>query len=217
MTSINKISKLIDSSQEQKIDEVRNYIGASSIGDECYRKIWYSFNGMGAQDVSAKTRRTLAIGKTLEGLIINWIKDAGVRIEYVNFTLNSKDVPIFQGHIDSLIFFGKESSVLEIKTAKDSSFQTVTKKGVKIWSNQYYSQVQSYMGMLEINSAYLLVLNKDNSNIYDEKVIFDPVFYSGLEEKAKMISEAIIPPPRINGSPLFYKCKMCKFNKVCHG
>lgn len=213
---MNKITKLIEKAQEKNVDEVRNYIGASSIGSECLRQIWYAFKGVKAQGVATKTRRTWAIGKALESLIISWIDDAGVRVESINFTLNSNAVPLFQGHIDSLIFFGKEGSVLEIKTAKDASFKLFVKKGLKIWNPQYYSQIQAYMGMLGVNSAYILVLNKDNSDISDEKVIFDPVFYAGLEEKAKMISEAMTPPPRINGSPVFYQCKMCKFNKVCH-
>ena len=72
------------------------------------------------------------------------------------------------------------------------------------------------MGMSGIHTAYILVLNKDNSEIADEMVIFDEFFYHKLRSKALMIANSESAPPKINGSPLFYKCKMCKFNKVCH-
>lgn len=214
--SRDKLSKLIDLYQERDDDEERDYIGASSIGSDCLRQIWYQFNGVKAEKVPTKFRRTWAIGKNLENLIIDWLIDAGIRVERLNFTLESKVVPRFQGHIDSLIFFGDRGSILEVKTAKDASFKIFVKKGVKIWNPQYYAQIQSYMGMLEVNSAYILVLNKDNSALSDEFVIFDPVFYKKLEEKAQMIYGAHVEPPRINGSPLWYQCKCCKFNKVCH-
>jgi hypothetical protein len=211
-----KISKLIDLYQESDDDESRDYIGASSIGSDCLRQIWYQFKGVKAEKVPTKFRRTWAIGKELENLIIDWLIDAGIRVERLNFTLTSKIVPSFKGHIDALIFFGKRGSILEVKTAKDASFKIFVKKGIKVWNPQYYAQIQSYMGMLEINSAYILALNKDNSDLSDELVTFDQEYYEKLEEKALMIANAVVEPTRINGSPLFFKCKMCKFNKVCH-
>ena len=72
------------------------------------------------------------------------------------------------------------------------------------------------MGMSGIHKAYIVVLNKDNSEIADELVTFDPVFYETLRNKAAMIANANVMPPRINASPLWFQCKMCKFNKVCH-
>ena len=42
----NKISKIIEKHQGSIVDEVRDYIGASSIGSECLRQIWYEFKGV---------------------------------------------------------------------------------------------------------------------------------------------------------------------------
>ena len=72
------------------------------------------------------------------------------------------------------------------------------------------------MGMSGIFSAYILVLNKDNSDLSDELVLFDSGYYEKLKEKAAMIYGATVTPPRIHGSPLYFKCKMCNFNKGCH-
>jgi len=71
--------------------------------------------------------------------------------------------------------------------------------------------------MSGIHKTYFVVLNKDSSDIMDERIDFDADFYKTLEEKAIMIASATSEPPRVSGSPLWYKCKLCKFNKVCHG
>jgi hypothetical protein len=212
----NTLTKIIEDHQSTIQDDVRDYIGASSIGSDCLRQIWYKYKGVSEEAVPAKTRRTWAIGKRLEGLVIEWLMDCGVLIDLDPQTYRARNVPIFQGHFDGIIFLGKLKAILEVKTAKDASFKIFVKKGLKVWNPQYYAQVQSYMGMSGINSTYILVLNKDNSDLSDELVTFDAEFYEKLEQKAQMISNAVVEPPRVHGSPLWYQCKMCNFNKVCH-
>jgi YqaJ-like viral recombinase domain len=212
----NKLTKLIEKSLERTQDEPRNYIGASSIGSDCLRQIWYQFKGVEAESVPVKFIKIWAVGKHLEQLVVDWLTNAGVTIERNDTTYQSKNVPEFQGHFDGIITSCKNRAILEIKTAKDASFKIFEKKGLKVWNPQYYAQVQSYMGMSGIGSTYILVLNKDNSDSCDELVSFDEEFYQKLEDKALMISSATVEPPRIHGSPLWFQCKLCKYNKVCH-
>lgn len=219
--SRDKLTKLIEKHQERIEDDTRDYIGASSIGSECLRQIWYQFKGVRSEGVPPRIRRTWAIGKHLEGLILDWLDSSGITIERLWGDLKSQKVPDFRGHLDSVwVNRGKylqvPKAIIEIKTAKDASFKMFVKKGAKVWNPQYYAQVQSYMGMSNIYSTYILVLNKDNSEISDELVLFDEDCYKQLEEKALMIANAVVMPPRVNDSPLFYKCKMCQYNKVCH-
>src|ERR1043166_4382663 len=203
--------------QSRDDKRTRDYIGASGIGAECLRQIWYEFKGFEAEQVPTKTRRTWAIGRHLEGLILDWLTEAGVEIVRTWDDLVSEGMPFFKGHLDSVwIKKGKAFAIIEIKTAKDASFNIFVKKGLRTWNPQYYAQLQSYMGMSGIHTAYILVLNKDSSDIADELVTFDEAFYQKLREKATMVANAHVPPPKINGSPLWYQCKMCKFNKICH-
>lgn len=213
----NTLAIKIEKSQELIVETVRNYIGASIIGSDCLRQIWYEYKGTVAEKVPPKTRRTWMIGKILEGLVLDWLESTGIEIVRKYRDLAANDQDYFRGHLDSVwIKHGLPFAIIEVKTAKDASFKIFVKKGVKFWNPQYYAQIQSYMGMSGIFSTYILVLNKDNSDLSDELVTFDPVFYKGLREKAKMVYEANIEPPKINGSPMWYQCKMCKFNKVCH-
>ena len=212
----NKLTSLIQKYQEKIEDDVRDYIGASSIGSDCLRQIWYQLKGVKGEAIPTKFKRTWAIGNRLEGLIIEWVREAGIKVQTDSYTYTAQDMPYFQGHFDGIITYRKKKSILEIKTAKDASFKVFVNKGLKVWNTQYYAQVQSYMGMSRIYSAYILVLNKDNSDLFDEFVTFDSDYYEALKLKARMIYVSVEEPPRINSSPMFYKCKMCKFIKVCH-
>jgi hypothetical protein len=218
-----KISKKIEKHQEAIENDSRDYIGASSIGSDCLRQIWYQFKGVKAQKVPTKFRRTWAIGKALEQVVHNWLVDVGIVVWRNYPELVHPTMPFFKGNVDGVWMKSRykihdqiPKAIIEIKTAKDASFKIFVKKGVKAWNPQYYAQVQAYMGLSGIHSTYILVLNKDNSDISDELVLFDPEFYKKLEEKAAFVYGANAEPPRIHGSALWYQCKMCKFNKVCH-
>ncbi|HEV7423866.1 MAG TPA: YqaJ viral recombinase family protein [Candidatus Paceibacterota bacterium] len=181
------------------------------------RQIWYELKNPGGEPASAKVHRTWDIGKQLEGLVLDWLENAGIEISRTYHDLYEKGMPYFQGHVDAIwIKDEKPYAILEIKTAKDSNYRLFVNKGLESWSPQYYSQIQTYMGMSGIHLSYVVVLNKDSSEFFDEAVTFDESFYDQLKKKAKMIYEATIEPPRINGSPLWYQCKLCPFNKVCH-
>ncbi len=213
----NTLTKLIEKQHARIESDTRDYIGASSIGHDCLRNIWYQFKGIKAEEVPTKIRRTWAIGRHLEGLIVEWLIDCDLKVFYSMEYVSSKDMPYFQGHVDAIWEKkNKPFAIIEIKTAKDSSFNIFQKKGVKEWNPQYYAQVQSYMGMSEIHKTYILVLNKDTSELSDELVKFDAEVYEQLREKAKMIYNAKSPPPRIHHSPIWYQCKQCQFNKTCH-
>lgn len=217
----NLLSSKIENLLPRADRKPRDYIGASIIGSECLRQIWYEFKGYPSTEVPAKLLRTWEIGRTLEAVILQWLKDAGIEIQDnpvgLAEALKAPRNPYFQGHVDAIwVKDGKAFAVIEAKTAKDSSFNKFVNTGLRRWNPQYYAQVQSYMGMSGIHVAYIIVLNKDSSDIADEMVAFDESFYQGLLEKAKMVANANCPPPRVNNSPLWFACKMCKFNKECH-
>lgn len=216
--AVGKLTKLLNKASNEIIDEKRDYIGASSIGHPCYRRLWFDFNDYPRAINQARSKRTLEIGKTLEGLIIKWLNEVGVLTKQTMISVVDTELPYFKGHYDSLIVDKKDlpKYILEIKTAKDSSFSQFKLHGLKKWDEQYYSQVQSYMGMSGIHKSIIVVLNKDTSEILDEEVHFDEDYYIGLRQKAKVIKEAKIAPPRVNGSPFYYLCRMCPFSEECH-
>lgn len=213
----NTLTNEIEKMQSREEDKPRDYIGASIIGSDCLRQIWYAFKGTPEIAVPSKIRRTWKIGHALEGEVLDWLSDAGLEITRNWIDLSEKDMPFFRGHVDAVwLKKGEPFAIIEVKTARDSSYRIFANKGLFVWHPKYYAQIQSYMGMSHIHQAYIIVLNKDTSEISDELVIFDPSFYESLKQKALMISNAHIEPPKINGSPLWFQCKVCPFSKICH-
>ena len=208
--------------ESQPEEEPRRYIGASSIGKACNRSIWYAFSGVRGQVVPASLRITFDVGKYLEGMLSDYVELSGIRIERPNEANNylfvqDEEVPIFQGHMDAVIYFGDTpSAVLEIKTAKHSSFQHFKKHGLKDWSPSYYAQLQAYMGMGGFSRAVILVLDKDTSELHHEWIIYDDIFYHELRMKALAISTIGEPPEKINKSPFYFICSRCQFKNICH-
>lgn len=222
-----KLSELINQAVRDNTDAPRNYIGASSIGHSCLRKIWYQYKGFESSP-GPRTQITFDIGKSLERLIFNYLKISSLRDDTqmsisgpssMNNFLNveCEQLKEFNGHLDALLIYQNWSVILEIKTAKDSSFNRFKNHGLRKWNEQYYAQLQAYMGMSGIHKAVLLALNKDNSELHEEWVQYDSFYYQDLVSKAQYIEQQEEAPDRINKSPLFITCKMCQFKELCHG
>ena len=212
------IIKNIEENLSKEIDEPRPYIGASSIGNPCERAIWYGLHQSESKIVTEKQRLTFEIGRRLEAMILDLINIDNMFMRS-NIYLECKEYPLFQGHCDAVLYDSitfKPILLIEIKTAKDSSFNTFVKKGLRLWYPEYYDQVQSYMGMSDVHECYMLVLNKDTSELAEELVLYDEIHFMGLVEKAKKIGMSADMPKRINESASYFKCKYCFYNKVCH-
>ena len=202
--------------------EYRQYIGASSIGKPCKRAIWYGYHGAEQKDVSSALQITFDIGKTLEKLLLEYIGLTDLKLEIPleeNKWLFCQDSELkeFQGHMDGLLYLDELSpTVLEIKTAKSSSFQKFVKDGLLKWNYIYYAQLQAYMGMANLNEGILLAINKDNSELHMETVEFDYDYYELLKDKVRTILESKEPPDKINNNSCFIICQRCDFQKICH-
>ena len=100
--SKNTLCKKIEKVQSRDDKKIRDYIGASGIGADCLRQIWYEFKGYEAESVPTKTRRTWAIGRHLEGLILDWLSEAGIEIARSWADLQSDGMAYFKVHLDSV-------------------------------------------------------------------------------------------------------------------
>ena len=207
--------KIIEQSISEQKNEIRSYIGASSIGNPCERAIWYGLNQPEDKIVSTRQLLTFEIGKALEYMLIYKLMTLphGIPSKYC-----AKEYELFQGTPDLFILDKKLKPIyiLEIKTAKDSSFNIFKKKGLRLWYPEYYDQVQSYMGMSGVYKAIMLAINKDSSELHQETVNYDENRYKYLVAKAKRIGDAKIMPEKINESASFFRCKMCFYLGVCH-
>ena len=229
MQRINEIldEKIIEHYKRQK---KRDYLGVSSIGDDCLRKVQLQYEGKEAE-ISASILRTFDIGHRLEDLVAEWMYIAGFDLRTRNengeqFGFSTAEGRI-KGHIDGKIvdvsedlkqFFPRLPLLWEYKTLNNKSFQETAKKGLMLTKSLYFAQIQLYMAYLEFEQCLFTALNKDTSELYFEFVPFDSEAAQRYSDRAVQIikaSENNEQMPCVSSDPSFFKCKMCAFRNEC--
>ena len=184
MQRINEIldAKIIENHKQQK---KRDYLGVSSIGDDCLRKVQLQYEGKEAE-FSASTLRTFDIGHRLEDLVAEWLRIAGFELKTRNengeqFGFSTAKGRI-KGHVDGKIVDVSEDlkeiglrpqALWECKTLNHKSWQETSKKGLMLTKPLYYAQIQLYMAYLSLEQCLFTALNKDSSELYFELIPFD--------------------------------------------
>ncbi len=223
------VDKAIVSNETKR--ERRKYIGASSIGDECSRKIQYRYLNYPIDPdkaFSAKTLRIFQFGHEIEDYAAKWLRDA-------NFDLRTEDKDGGQfgfsiadgeirGHIDGVICGGDVDmgypALWECKSANDSKFKGFVRHGVEKANKTYATQLALYQTYMELteNPALFTVINKNTSEVYYELVPYNKALAQEASDRAVNIltaSKAGDILPRIAQSKDFFLCKFCEFRETC--
>lgn len=204
--------------------EPRDYLGFSQIGEECERKLFYDLNCKKKEVTDPRMIRLFKLGDIMETEIISLLRQAGLTIYDKDDEGKQFRVSYFSGKYsgapDGIITGLKESSVphvLEIKTYNDDRFKKLKKEGVKSSDPKYYSQMQANMGAFELTRSFFVAYNKNTSEMYYERIDYDPFDAALLMAKAKRVIDAKSadefdrPYPDKN----FFKCKFCDHREFC--
>jgi hypothetical protein len=203
---------------ELEIKKLRPYLGMSDLGHSCPRYLWYTFRWCYEKKIERRILRLLERGKREEQVIINELKRIGIicydeQKEFVMIEGHCK------GHIDGICIGVKEAPktkhLLEIKTMAEKYFKKTKKEGIKISKPIYYAQVQIYMYKFELTRTLFICVNKNNDELYIERIKLDKQFAEELEIKVEDIISSNIPPIK-TFSPTWYECKFCDANLICH-
>lgn len=206
---------------ESQKERGRGYLGFSQIGDPCTRKVWYEMmHPMKIDD--ARLLRIFDVGNLFEDYIVSLLRKAGLTVydkdeNGKQFQASLMDGKI-QGHCDGVVVGLPESNephLLEIKSAKNSSFKQFVKDGLYKTSLRYYGQMQLYMHAFNLSRGLFVVMNKDTQELYFERVKYDKIEAQSLLEIAKHVICSDFPPERAYPKKTFYMCKMCRYNEFC--
>jgi len=223
----------------QKQEKPREYIGASSIGDECARKLWYQLRMPQAADTfDAATLMRFDDGHRTEALLIERMRLAGLSVidrddtgEQLRF---SHCGGLIAGHIDGLVTglvqAPKKTHIFEAKCVGDRVFSafcklrgTVFEKDVlRSWNMKYYVQAQLYMHFSKqfhssfIDRHYTIVASAGGRDMQSCRTEYDRETALRYIDRAERIAVADREPPRMSDKPDFWLCRMCQFNKECH-
>jgi hypothetical protein len=209
-----------------KTEQARTYLGASVIGAECSRALWYGFRWAAREQFDGRTLRLFQTGHLAESRFVADLMAIGVKVfdadpatgKQFGFSDHGGHM---RGHMDGCAQWvpggGKKWYVCEFKTHSAKSFSDLKKNGVKKAKSQHYDQMTWYMGQSGMDRALYLAVNKDNDDLYSERIEFDPTRYAQIQAKAESIIFAQEPPARISEDPKFYLCNWCAHSAVCHG
>lgn len=215
---------------EENAQPQRAYLGASSIGEECSRKLWYKYNGE-KEIFDGKTIRRFQDGHRTEAVILGWLNNIrGIEIytrssggSQIGFELYSGR---FAGHYDAVgrgfPQAPKTWHIVEIKCVEEKSFRALEKlkelnekSAIQQWKPEYYAQVQVYMHMEKLTRSIHIVATPGGRDLISVRTEYDKNFAEAMLAKAKRIIDAKEPPERIGGKD-FWKCKMCFISDKCH-
>lgn len=219
------IESLIDDAWSIEPELPRPHLGASAIGAECGRQLWYGFRWATSVTHPGRLLRLFNRGHLEETRFVADLKRIGVEVLERDPTtgkqFNYADLGgHFAGSGDGLAMnvpgAEKTPHILEFKTSADKPFKALEKDGVRKGKPLHFDQMQMYMHWQGFTRALYMVVNKNDERLYTERVVYEKSIALALIEKARRIIEASEPPARVSENPGFYSCKWCDHYEPCH-
>lgn len=205
----------------------RNYLGASRLGVECMRQLYYEYNvPEKAEPFPGRVLRRFRLGHWHEDETAVWLRAAGFMVLTIDertgeqFSFMDGDAPI-GGHTDGVITAGKVDLpyplLWEHKVAKASSYAKCVKSGVELSHPVYYAQCIIYMEKLGLEACLFTMLNTDTSEFHFEMVNANQGMARALLERGRKIVTASSEHdmPRVAPVETDFRCRFCSFKDHC--
>ena len=209
---------------DKNIEWRRPHLGASQIGDDCLRKLWYSFRHCSSPNFIGRMHRLFNTGKIEEERIINDLRNIGVCVydrdpsDGKQISYKEEGCPHYSGSVDGIAQGFEESKswhVLEIKSSSSKLFAQIKKHGCEKSKPLHYSQIQAYCRWAGLDRAFYFVVNKDTDEIYSERIYLDKNYAEGLANKAKRVVYSDAPLEKLGDSESSFCCKFCDHSDLC--
>lgn len=207
-------------------ENARPYLGASIIGKECSRALWYGFRWASPTTFDGRMYRLFQTGHLAEQRFVADLRSIGATVwEHDPATgrqFSYSDVcGHMRGNLDAVAKHiptgGARSHLVEMKTHSAKSFAALKKDGVKKAKPEHWIQMNTYAGWAGLDRMLYIAVSKDTDELYTERLEFDKVEFEKTRAKADRIIFAATPPARISDDPKFYLCNWCDHSDVCHG
>lgn len=219
---VDRIYKAIEKSKANP-DLYLGRIGASFIGEECIRQIWFDWRGFAREQFDGRMLRLFQTGHLQEDRIIADLRLAGFSVWDKNEATAaqfeySDDTGHFVTKVDGIVKDVPESTkphLLEVKTHNKNSFTALVKKGVQESKPNHYAQVQMSMKLAGLTRALYVALCKDDEQYYVERIREDKKYQEKLDKKIKSLTGAQLRPAGISDDASSFGCKFCAYKQVC--
>lgn len=201
-------------------------IHPSSIASECLYKIYLDMTGAPSQErVEAALRITFDIGKAVHEMFQDYGRRGAWGPNYTKEVVINGDMQeianllMLEGHADADNILTVDDIpgapifevgiVHEYKTMKSNLFAKLTRP-----KPEHKQQAMIYAAALNRPVVVYLYVNKDDSNVLDFPVEFEPGIWAAMEEKCKYLKDHYdrreAPPAKVG-----FGCKDCKYRDTC--
>lgn len=206
----------------------RNHLGASTLGEECWRKLWYSFRWVKQEHFDGRMMRLFNVGHSAEPRFVSYLR--GIGFEVKEFADNGKQFRMegamghYGGSLDGICkaparYQMSEDIVLSLSFKTNNTGAGYAKVATEALSKskpQHWAQECQYGYKYGIKYCIYMLENKNDSDITFKVIELDWNYGAQLEKKANEIIFSKEPPPRISENPALFNCKFCHFSGICH-
>jgi hypothetical protein len=205
--------------------EPRTHLGASVVGQECTRRVWYGFRWFKRAVFEARMLRLFNRGHREEERFVAWAREAGFNIWEVD-PETDKQFRVyacaghFGGSLDGIAKLpypelNGMSFLTEFKTHNAKSFAKLQKLGVRGSKPQHFKQMCTYGKAYEFRYSIYFAVNKDTDDLHIEVVELDWSLGDDMTARGFDVINARVPPAKIAMRSDFWECKHCEFRRVC--
>lgn len=208
-------------------EKVREYLGASSLGHDCLRKIHWDWRRPVGHE--ARTRRIFERGHWWESYCADLLARAGFKIVRAGERIAFKQLENrFRGHGDGMFIAGPAVEgvtfpcLWECKGLGSKGWKKLEKDGLAKAYPGYADQVALYQAYFDLsdNPAIFTACNMDTMEILHLLVPFDPARAQAASDRAVTIIRADAVGetlPRIGADQDDWRCRMCGHREECWG
>lgn len=211
----------------------RGYLGMSSIGDSCARKLWYGFRWVSEVEFNAASLKRFADGHAGEDVQAERLR----LLSFIHLDTHTKDGGQFgatdhnghfKGHSDGFIqgimeapktqhvWEHKQTAIDRLK-ALEKLIERDEKKALEEWHGIYYAQAVMYMFYFKMTRHYMTVASPGGRESISLRTNENKRRAESLKNRALTIITSRLPMVKVSTSPAYFECKMCDHYSLCHG
>jgi hypothetical protein len=224
------VNGLIDDAleRERATEPKRDYIGMSTLGDPCLRRVFYDAENAPGEPFGGARLRIFETGHVYEAMVARWLRAAGFTLWTVDESGKQIGVETaggrVKGHIDAYCTAGPVCPGLvypfiwENKALGSKWWKPIVKNGLQFAEQKYYGQIQVYVGYFEVQNALFSAVNKDTEEVYWEIITLEMPEAQRFSDRSVAVIHALdadVPPERVCPNATFYEARICRHAKHC--
>jgi len=179
---------------------------------KCPRAIFFKFKNVPKKELEANILRLFDHGDHMHQLIMKPL----ISTRDIHVVSSEVDIPpqqLVRGRADAIVYDGRNLYVLDIKSMNSMIFRTLSEP-----KQENVDQLQLYLYYFRIPKGILLYVNKDNLELKEFLVEYNPTTAENLIANLTFLRNQInsdTVPSRLIDYPDNWQCRYCQYKEVC--